>query len=271
MTTPITTSTLDSQMHNNFKAAGSRDRLPMLATRRYAQWKSHFMRYIDTRPNGQPVIDESIEVPERIALETFSNISPKNKARYDVEKEAIHMLLTRIGDEIYSTVDACKTTHDIWIAIERLQQGESLNKQDVKTSFFRSLAYLLQEMESQLGHTTSERSRFMTIVKQTVDLDKESYHKLFDILKHYQKEVNEICAEKIAKNANPLALIAAGQQYPDNYYQAPKPHTSYAPPPKTSPSTRSHATTRHKGKEIAKPITPPSESAFEEDSDPEQA
>ncbi|GJW91983.1 ribonuclease H-like domain-containing protein [Tanacetum coccineum] len=35
--------------------------------------------------------------------------------------------------------------------------------------------------------------------------------------------------------------------------------------------SRSHATTRHKGKEIAKPITPPSESAFEKDSDPEQA
>ncbi|GJR41926.1 hypothetical protein Tco_1310029 [Tanacetum coccineum] len=257
-------------MHNNFKAAGSRDHLPMLAIRRHAQWKSHFMRYIDTRPNGealkkcilqglyklsniiipgQPAIDESTEVPERIALETFSNISPKNKARCDVEKEAIHMLLTRIGDEIYSTVDACKTAHDMWIAIKRLQQGESLNKQDVNT----------------------KRSRFVTIVKKTVDLDKESYHKLFDILKHYQKEVNEIRAEKIAKNANPLALVAAGQQYPDNYYQAPKPHRSYAPPPKTSPSTRSHATTRHKGKEIAKPITPPPELAFEEDSDPEQA
>ncbi|GJZ49394.1 integrase, catalytic region, zinc finger, CCHC-type containing protein [Tanacetum coccineum] len=33
----------------------------------------------------------------------------------------------------------------------------------------------------------------------------------------------------------------------------------------------SHATTRYKGKEIAKPITPPSESASEEDSDPKQA
>ncbi|GJS47336.1 retrovirus-related pol polyprotein from transposon TNT 1-94 [Tanacetum coccineum] len=40
---------------------------------------------------------------------------------------------------------------------------------------------------------------------------------------------------------------------------------------KPSPPTRSHATNRHKGKEIAKPITPPSESASEEDSDPEQA
>ncbi|GKG19008.1 hypothetical protein Tco_0376107, partial [Tanacetum coccineum] len=32
----------------------------------------------------------------------------------------------------------------------------------------------------------------------------------------------------------------------------------------------SNATTRHKGKEIAKLITPPSESASKEDSDPEQ-
>nr|GFD41881.1 hypothetical protein [Tanacetum cinerariifolium] len=32
-----------------------------------------------------------------------------------------------------------------------------------------------------------------------------------------------------------------------------------------------HITTRYKGKEIAKPITPPSKTASKEDSDPEQA
>ncbi|GJX29867.1 hypothetical protein Tco_0237946 [Tanacetum coccineum] len=40
---------------------------------------------------------------------------------------------------------------------------------------------------------------------------------------------------------------------------------------KTSSYIRSNASTKFKGKEIAKPITPPSESASEEDSDPEQA
>ncbi|GJS71971.1 hypothetical protein Tco_0704812 [Tanacetum coccineum] len=39
----------------------------------------------------------------------------------------------------------------------------------------------------------------------------------------------------------------------------------YAPTSKASLPTRSHATTRYKGKEIAKPITPPSESASKED------
>ncbi|GJU08475.1 hypothetical protein Tco_1124905, partial [Tanacetum coccineum] len=80
----------------------------------------------------------------------------------------------------------------------------------------------------------------------------------------YQKEVNEIRAEKITRNANPLALVAATQQYPDTYSQAPKPQRSYAPTTKQSSSTRSNASTIHKGKEIAKPITPPSESASEE-------
>ncbi|GJR71905.1 hypothetical protein Tco_0084270 [Tanacetum coccineum] len=117
----------------------------------------------------------------------------------------------------------------------------------------------------------NEWSRFVTIVKQNHDLDTVSYHKLFDILKQYQKEVNEIHAERITKNANPLALVAAAQQYPDPYYQAPKSHKSYAPPLKQSSSTKSNASTKYKGKEIAKPITPPSESASEEDSDPEQA
>ncbi|GJR70276.1 reverse transcriptase domain-containing protein [Tanacetum coccineum] len=57
-----------------------------------------------------------------------------------------------------------------------------------------------------------------------------------------------------SQNANPLALVAA-RQYPNIYYQAPKYHKSYAPPSKQSSSTRSYAPTRHKGKEIAKPIT----------------
>ncbi|GKE36475.1 hypothetical protein Tco_1459880 [Tanacetum coccineum] len=85
------------------------------------------------------------------------------------------------------------------------------------------------------------------------------------------KAVNEIRAKRIAKNANLLALVAAAQPHLDPYYQALKSHKSYAPTSKASPPTRSHATTRHKGKETAKPITPPYESASKEDSDPEQA
>nr|GFA57010.1 hypothetical protein [Tanacetum cinerariifolium] len=116
-----------------------------------------------------------------------------------------------------------------------------------------------------------EWSRVVTIVKQQHKLDEVSYHKLFDILKQYQNEVNELRAEKQARNANPLALVATAQADRVPYYQSSRSHKSQAPSSKPSIPTRSHTSTKHKGKEIAKPITPPSESASEEDSDPKQA
>nr|GEZ41707.1 hypothetical protein [Tanacetum cinerariifolium] len=114
-----------------------------------------------------------------------------------------------------------------------------------------------------------EWSRFVTIVKKQHKLDEVSYHKLFDILKQYQKEVNELRAERLARNSNPLALVATAQANQDPYNQTSKSYKSYAPLSKPAIPTKTHTTTRYKGKEIAKPITPPSETASEEDSDPE--
>ncbi|GJX30569.1 retrovirus-related pol polyprotein from transposon TNT 1-94 [Tanacetum coccineum] len=79
-----------------------------------------------------PATEDSLAVPEQTTVETVMNMTPENRAHFESEKEAIHLILTRIGDEIYSTVDACQTAQEMWEAIERLQQGESLNIQDVK-------------------------------------------------------------------------------------------------------------------------------------------
>nr|GEV77251.1 hypothetical protein [Tanacetum cinerariifolium] len=184
MKTPTVTSSTDSQMHNNIMAAGSRDRPPMIATGRYPQWRSRFLRYIDTRPNG------------------------------DALRKCI--------------------------------------------------------LSGPYKPTTPEWSRFVTIVKKQHKLDEVSYHKLFDILKQYQKEVNELRDERLARNVNPSTLVATAQANQDPYYLTSKSHKSYAPSSKPSILTRTHTTTRYKGKEIAKPITPPSKTTSEEDNDHEQ-
>nr|GEV62248.1 hypothetical protein [Tanacetum cinerariifolium] len=144
---------------------------------------------------------------------------------------------------------------EMWEAIERLQQETILTVATMQVN-----VQFLQQLQL-------EWSMFVMIVKQQHKLDEVSYHKLFDILKQYQKEVNELRDERIASNANPLALVATAQSSQDPYYQSPNPHKPYAPTSKASILTRSHATTRNKGKKIAKLITPPSK----EDSDPEQA
>nr|GEV87757.1 putative ribonuclease H-like domain-containing protein [Tanacetum cinerariifolium] len=156
-------------MHNNIMAAGSRDRPLMLAPGRYPQWRSRFLRYVDTRPNGEALrkyilsgpykpttvlvqavdaTDDSPVVSEHMTVETPMNMFPENKAHFLREKEAIHLILNGIGDNIYSIVDACQRAQEAierlqqdacqraQEAIERLQQSESLNIQDVKTNLF---------------------------------------------------------------------------------------------------------------------------------------
>nr|GEX92054.1 copia protein [Tanacetum cinerariifolium] len=63
--------------------------------------------------------DDSPVIPEDTTVETPMNMSPENKAHFKEEKEAIHLILTGIGDEIYSTVDACQTAQEMSEAIER--------------------------------------------------------------------------------------------------------------------------------------------------------
>ncbi|GKB32065.1 hypothetical protein Tco_0871466, partial [Tanacetum coccineum] len=124
-------------------------------------------------------------------------MTPENKEHFLSEKEAIFLLLTGIEDDIYSTVDACKTANEMRIAIERLQQdGESME------SYYSRFYKLMNELtRNNLQVTTMqvnvqflqqlqpEWSRFVTVVKQSKEIDTISYHTLFDILKQYQNEV----------------------------------------------------------------------------------
>ncbi|GJR74228.1 reverse transcriptase domain-containing protein [Tanacetum coccineum] len=80
-------------------------------------------------------------------------------------------------------------------AIERLKQGESINVQDLETNLYWEFG----KFTSQDGESLeSYYSRFVTLVKQSQELKTVSYHKLYDILKQHQNEVNEIRAERLA-------------------------------------------------------------------------
>nr|GEZ38967.1 hypothetical protein [Tanacetum cinerariifolium] len=186
-------------------------------------WKSRIKRYIDTKPNHDLIhcclenppyqLDwTNIEVPvsegslitttERIR-ETYKNVSQDIRDQLNAEAEAVQIILTGLDNDIYSTVDACSNAREMWKVIKRLKQ---------------------------------EWQRFVTLVKQSQELKTVSYNKLYDILKQHQHEVNEIRAKKIARIANPLALVA--QQQPVYH-------------PQNHPSTRSQqAATRNRGKAI---------------------
>nr|GFB10361.1 hypothetical protein [Tanacetum cinerariifolium] len=86
--------------------------------------------------------------------------------------------------------------------------------------------------------------RFVTLVKQSQELKNVSYHKLYDILKQHQHEVNEIRAEKIARVANPLALVTQQQQ------QVYHPQTHPTHYNRNSSTRTQQAATRNRGKAL---------------------
>nr|GEY11086.1 hypothetical protein [Tanacetum cinerariifolium] len=124
--------------------------------------------------------------------------------------------------------------------------GESINVQDLETNLY----WKFGKFTSQDGESLeSYYSRFVTLVKQSQELKTVSYHKLYDILKQHQHEVNEIRAKKIARVPNPLALVAQQQPvyHPQNHL------THYT----QNSSTRSQqAATQNKGKAIVNSLQP---------------
>nr|GEW71345.1 hypothetical protein [Tanacetum cinerariifolium] len=79
-------------------------------------------------PVGPTIPSSQMGLIDKAPVPQVRHQYPEYKAHYESEKEAIYLLLTGIGDEIYSTVDACKTSHEMCIAIERLQQGKQIAK-----------------------------------------------------------------------------------------------------------------------------------------------
>ncbi|GJX46811.1 hypothetical protein Tco_0272001 [Tanacetum coccineum] len=76
-----------------------------------------------------PATDDTPAVPEQTAIKTLLIMSLKKQwliIDSDIRKQS-HLVRMELQMKSYSIVDACKTSHEIWISIERLQQGESLN------------------------------------------------------------------------------------------------------------------------------------------------
>nr|GEU28904.1 retrovirus-related Pol polyprotein from transposon TNT 1-94 [Tanacetum cinerariifolium] len=178
----------------------------MLAPGNYVQWKSRIKRYIDTKPNHK-LIHYCLKNPSYKFTWADKNVSQD------------------IGDQLNAESEAK--------AIERLKQGESINVQDLETNlywefgkftsqdgeslksyysrFYKMMNELIKNQCDVTNHQVNvqfllqlqlEWQWFVTLVKHSQELKIVSYHKLYDILKQHQNEVNEIKAKRIAQQAD---------------------------------------------------------------------
>ncbi|GKC75355.1 hypothetical protein Tco_1126129 [Tanacetum coccineum] len=157
-------------------------------------------------------------------MENYKNVSQDIRNQLDAEAEAFGKFTSRDG----------KSLESYYSRFYKMMNELVRNQCDV-TNHQVNVQFLLQ---LQPGW-----QRFMTFVKHSQELKTVSYHKLYDILKQHQNEVNEIKAERLERITNPLTLIAQQQlvYHPQNH---PNHYTQIS-------STRSQqAVKRNRGKAI---------------------
>ncbi|GJZ37253.1 hypothetical protein Tco_0583444 [Tanacetum coccineum] len=118
-------------LHNAIMEAGGKDRPPMLAPGNYNppykfKWTEKTV----------PVAEGSSETTTEGYMENYKNVLQDIRDQLNAEAEAVQIILTWIDNDIYSTVDPCPNTCEMWKDIESLKQGESINVQDLETNLY---------------------------------------------------------------------------------------------------------------------------------------
>ncbi|GJU52856.1 hypothetical protein Tco_1226570 [Tanacetum coccineum] len=189
-----------------------------------------------------PITEGSSETTTKGYMENYKNVSQDIRNQLDAEAEAVQIILTGIYNDIHSTIDAYPNACEIWKAIERLKQGESINVQDFETNVYWEFGKFTSWDGESLESYYSMFYKMMN-EQSSQELKTVSYHKLYDILKQHQNEVNEIRAERLARTANLLAVV--DQQQPVYHPQNHPNHYTH------NSSTKSQqAATRNRGKAI---------------------
>ncbi|GJU13804.1 retrovirus-related pol polyprotein from transposon TNT 1-94 [Tanacetum coccineum] len=231
--------------------AGSETRPPMLERGSYIPWASRFKRFLNRKRENRKWLLKALEDGPYV----FRNITPTGSIiprlqevedlqgddllYYDAEMELTNMILLSIPNEIYNSVDSCKTAKEMWDRVERLMRGTIQNQVDRETRFtnefdqfvaepgeslvsvYNRFAQLMNDLERNnmkfptvsvntkfLNSLQPEWLKYVTQVRLAKKLTVDSFDDLFDYLSQFEKLVNTSRAKKLEKSHDPLALVA---------------------------------------------------------------
>nr|GEY25387.1 hypothetical protein [Tanacetum cinerariifolium] len=135
-------------LHNAIMEAGSKDHPPMLAP-----------------DNEVPICEGSPVTRTESQIETYKTVSQDIRDQLNAKAEAVQIILIGIDNDIYSIVDACPNACEMWKAIERLKQNESINVQDLETNLY----WEFRKFTSQDGESLeSYYSRFYKMMNELI-------------------------------------------------------------------------------------------------------
>ncbi|GJX50999.1 hypothetical protein Tco_0277844 [Tanacetum coccineum] len=128
-------------LHNAIMEAGGKDRPPMLAPGNYNppykfKWTEKTVL----------VAEGSLKTTTEGYMENYKNVSQDIRNQLDVKAKVVQIILTRIDNDIYSTVDACPNACEMWKSIKRFYKmmNELVRNQYDVTNHQVNVHFLLQ-------------------------------------------------------------------------------------------------------------------------------
>nr|GEU38782.1 hypothetical protein [Tanacetum cinerariifolium] len=213
-------------------------------------------------------LNHKVHVNETFHVQTDDELTKKELKQIEADDQAIQTILLGLPEDIYAAVDSYETAQEIWLRVQQMMKGSDIEIQEKKAklfnewerftstdgelieSYYHCFLKLMNDLRRNkhfpekiannlkfLNNLQPEWSRHVTIVHQTKDLHIADYTQLYDFLKYNQKEVDELKAERLGKNQDPLALMAASNNpytfpvihqdqpsFNQNYMQQPMPN-----------------------------------------------
>nr|GEW51957.1 hypothetical protein [Tanacetum cinerariifolium] len=192
-------------------AAGSKNRPLMLNKENYVPWSSRILRYAKSRPNGKLIHNSIINGPY------VRRMIPKPD---DTNRKTI---LLGLPEDIYAAVNSCETTQEIWLRVQQMMKGSNIGIQEKMAKLFNEWERFTSNDEESIRSYYHRFLKLMNDLKQNKHFPEKiatDYTQLYDFLKHNQKEVDKLKAERLVKTQDPLALM----ENSNNHYAFPVPH-----------------------------------------------
>ncbi|GJZ84589.1 hypothetical protein Tco_0649928 [Tanacetum coccineum] len=209
---------------------GSQDRQPMPEKGGYVSRSSRFIRYIDGKKEYGKILKDSIkndpykmkEITDQGNPDGYPPILPfkriqeesylkgDDKKRFEADIDAMNAIMLGIPNDIYNSVDACKTTQAMWQRVQMLMQGINLSKQEQTSRLLDELDKFKGMLGESIESYYSHFSKIMNDLEGHGCLPRQ-FLATQSFLTHCN--LNEI-TKRAAKTHDPLALIA-------NHYVAP--------------------------------------------------
>nr|GEV86766.1 hypothetical protein [Tanacetum cinerariifolium] len=196
----------------------------MLDRTDFASWKQRIRLYCRGKKNGVNIlksIDEGLyqmgTVRETLAESTegapqfgpersrvYSDLTSKEKDRYNADIRATNILLQGIPKDIYTLINRYTDAKDIWDNVKMLLEGSELTKEDRESQ-------LLQLNSKFVNNMLPEWGRFVMAVKLNRGLRYSNYDQLYAYLKQHETHAkeNKMMLERFSQpTVDPLALLS---------------------------------------------------------------